>query len=359
MKYKNRVLHIMGALNAGGQETLIMNIYRKINEKDFQFDFSVVSKDKGIYEKEIENRGGNIYHIISSGEDRIKYFKQMYNLLKKYDIIHIHTSSAKVIFLVWLAKLAKCKKIIVHSHNTSCDGVKIHKITRRLLKHTNIIRIACSEEAGRWMFGNKKFLILHNGIEVLKYKFNESVRENKRNELNINKNEFVIGNIGRMEIQKNHERLIDIFYEISHKVNNAKLLIIGNGTLEDKIKEDIKIKKLEDKVILLNNRNDIHELLQAMDVFVMTSKYEGLAVSMIEAQASGLHIIASDRISKQVDITQLVQFLSLDSNNGTWTDSICRYDNKKVNREKYNQVVFNSDYNIKNTVNEILKVYET
>jgi len=360
-----RVLQVFGSLNTGGAETLVMNLYRNIDRNKIQFDFIVHTKEIGFYEKEIIALGGKIYRIPKYNViNHFKYKRAWNNFFiehKEYKIVHSHIRSTASIIL----KIAKKHglKTISHSHNTS-NGKGIKSIIKKLLQY-KIRKISdyfmgCSYEANKWLFGSKianssNCYVLNNGIDTTKFYFDIQKRIKTRESLGI-KDELVIGHVGRFCYQKNHEYLIKIFSCIKQKNENAKLLLIGSGELETKIKEDISKLNLDKNVIILNNRKDIDELMCAMDCFVFPSRYEGLGIVVVEAQATGLPCFISDTIPKNVIITPLVETLSISEDPIVWANIIMNQE-KKV-REDYSNVIIENDYDIKESTKFLFNFYK-
>ena len=224
-----KVLHYVGIMNMGGQETFIMNLYKQIDRTKIQFDFLTLGMEKGYYDNEIEKLGGKVYSIPYRKKSIIQYIKNIRSIFRNYPIVHIHTASTKVIFDVIIARLVGVKKIIVHSHSISDQDSKlIHLLCKCFLKFTPIMRFACSKEAGEWLFGKKKEVyIVKNGINTSQYRYQSENREKKRKELGILDSDKVIGHIGRFSKEKNHDFILKIFYKIA-KDSNTKLLLIGD-----------------------------------------------------------------------------------------------------------------------------------
>ena len=226
------------------------------------------------------------------------------------------------------------------------------KINKAILNHINISRVACSKEAGEWLFGNKKKVnVIPNGIELEKYVYDENIRNRVRKEFSILKEEILIGNVGRLEEQKNQLFLIKALKKLDSKY---KLIIIGEGKLRENLVREIKADALSDRVILTGARKDVEDLLQAMDIFAMPSLHEGLPIAGIEAQASGLPVIISDRVSKEVKLTPNVYFEKLQLEN--WINCI-----KKINKDRFRNAssyIKEEGYDIESTVNEIFKLYK-
>ena len=257
-----------------------------------------------------------------------------------YDVVHLHSSS-KNFFVLKEAKKFGIKTRIAHAHNVGFQTTnKIKIIVGNILKSQLIKNatnyFACSKLAGIWLFGEKivnsdKFRVIHNAIEYDKFVYNENIRKRVRNELDIDENTLVIGNVGRFTNQKNHELMIDIFNEIHKKNNNSKLMLIGIGENEEKTKNKVKSLGVENDVLFLGFKENVNEYLSSMDAFLMPSLYEGLPVVAVEAQASGLPCFMSkDVITDEVKINPNVEFISLNSSAKEWADYILSSDLKRI-----------------------------
>lgn len=326
-----RVLQVLGGLNRGGAETMVMNLYRNIDRNKIQFDFIKHTESKCAYDDEIKELGGRIYSIPKyKVYNHFQYKKAWNNFLKKhpeYKIIHGHVRSTATIYL----KIAKKYGLyaIAHSHSTS-SGKGIKAIIKNMLqfriRYIADFFMGCSQDANEWLFGKKianseKCFVLPNAIEVEKYKYNEEIARKIKAEFNIKNDEIVVGHIGRFSYMKNHKFLIEIFEKLC-KTENCKLLLVGDGELKNDIQNIVKNKHLENKVIFTGVRSDVNEILQAMDIFVMPSIFEGLPVTLIEAQASGVPSLIANTITKEVDITPLIYRENLKNEPLIWTNKI-------------------------------------
>lgn len=332
MDQQIRILHVIGQMNRGGAESMIMNIYRKIDRIKIQFDFVVHTDSICDFDDEIKSLGGKIYNCPRfTGTNIVSYIKfwnEFFKEHKEYKIIHGHIGSSASIYL----EIAKKNGLftIAHSHSGGFDtGIK-GSMYRLFSYPTRFIAdyfFACSESAGISRYGkrvvNNKtiFSVLKNAIDVNQYAFSEEIRYKKRKELDL-ENKFVIGHVGRFDKAKNQEYLVEIFKLIVKKNENAILILIGDGELKSHIFEKVKNYGLGDRVIFTGVRSDVNELLQAMDVFVFPSIYEGLPVTVIEAQAAGLPCLISDTITNEVCITALVQQLSIKQGIISWGEKI-------------------------------------
>ena len=279
------VAHIMGKWNGGGVESVVMNYYKNIDRNRIQFHFLCDEDSTDIPYEEIEKLGGKVI-VIPPYQKLFKYQKELYRIFKEnnYKIIHSHINALSV-FPLRIAKKAGVPIRIAHSHSTSNKKEWKKNILKMILRPLSKLYannyFACTEYAGKWLFGKKvverkELNVINNAIDLKKFEFNENTREDLRKELGIKEDVLVIGHVGRFMKQKNHEFLIDVFEKAIKQDDNIYLILVGQGPLEDKIKEMAKEKGIEDKILFLGQRNDVNKLYQAMDIFVLPSLYEGL-----------------------------------------------------------------------------------
>lgn len=355
-----RILHVVTIMNRGGIESMLMNLYRNIDREKIQFDFLVHRKEKGAFDDEIRELGGNIYYAppINPFHHK-KYLKALDVFFRehRYKIVHSHINALSM-FVLRAAKKANINCRIAHSHT---DRIEFDEkfffkwYCKKQLKNFLTHRFACGEKAGKWLFGNNNFTILNNAIDLYKFQFSKENNLLYRNQLGLG-NGFVLGHIGSFRKVKNHSFLIDIFSEIIKKQIDAKLILIGEGELKSEIKKKVNRLNLSDKVLFLGIRKDVQKLLNCMDVFIFPSIYEGLPVTLIEAQANGIIITASDSISKEAKITDLVQFFSLKKNAAFWAEEILKYKNG-YERIFYLTELQNAGYDIKETAKWLENFY--
>lgn len=359
-----RVLQVLGSLNMGGAETMIMNLYRKIDKKKFQFDFIVHGDDIGVYEEEIKKLGGKIYRMpkykLYNHFSYKKAWTKFFKTHKEYKIIHGHMRSTASIYL----KIAKKYKLVTlsHSHNTS-NGRGFSSIVKYLfqLKIRKIADylLACSYDSAVWLYGKKcasseKCFIINNAIDVDNFVFNIETRDKIRKQFNL-ENKFVIGQVGRLATTKNHMFTLDLFKDYLLVNKDAFLMLIGDGPLENEIEGYIKKHNLEDKVIMLKNRSDINELMQAMDLFIMPSIYEGLPLTLVEAQSASLPCVISSNISAGFLIDSLIHKNSLDASKDSWIELIEK--NKNEIRCDRRKEISKQGFDIKTNVKWLEKFY--
>ncbi len=360
-----RVLHVVGSMQQGGTENFIMNVYRNIDRTKVQFDFLV--NRKGVFENEIKELGGRVYYTPAlQNVGQIKYIKNLDEFLLKhkeeYDIIHSHINQVTGVILE-RANKAGIPIRIAHGHNNRYGPNFFVNLYKKYLgtkiKDNANYRFACSKQAGEFLYGKgEKFQVINNSIDTSKFVFNEKIRNDVRNSLNIDDECFVIGSVGRFNYQKNPLFILNIFNEYTKLNNNSKLLLIGKGKLKDKILKYIDKHKLDNKVIILEDRKDVNELMQAMDYFLLPSRYEGLGIVLIEAQASGLKCITSEKVvAEEAKVTDLLEFYSLKNNAKQWAEEIEK--NRNYGRKDTSKQIKQKKFDINATAKELECMYET
>lgn len=322
-----RVLHVVTYMGRGGLETMLMNYYRHIDRSKIQFDFLVHRDFEADYDREILSMGGKINHVSRLVPWSRKYRKELKKFFLKhpeYKIIHVHQDCLSSVALQCAEECGIAVRI-AHSHNSNQNKNIKYLIKRYYMKQIPKFAtdyFACGNEAGDWMFSGHSYRILRNAIDVSSYAYSIERAVTIRERLHVQQN-LVIGHVGRFDVQKNHIFLLDIFNECVKIVQNAKLLLVGDGEGKAQIQEKVKALGLEDKVIFTGVRSDVSDLLQAMDVFVFPSLYEGVPVTMIEAQAAGLPCVISDNVPKDCIITSdLVTSMSLLDKPRDWAKHI-------------------------------------
>lgn len=355
-----KILHIVPNMNVGGLETFIMNIYRNIDRNKIQFDFIEHYKEESFYDKEIRELGGKIYHFsLRNDNNIIKYIIELNNFYKthkEYKIIHCHMSSIGFINFI-VAKINKIKVRIAHSHNSSTEKTIKGKIKRLMMlpyKYVSTINYACSSESGKYLFGKKKFEFIPNAVDTDKFKFSKYNRIQIRKKFDIDDATVVIGHIGRFNIQKNHEFIIDMFKKYNFIHPNSKLMLIGNGELYNKIKAKVKEMNLEKNVIFTGVVNETWKYYSAFDIFILPSFFEGLPVVGVEAQCNGIKCLFANNITKEIQVTNLISYLNLDID--TWVKTLCDID-IYYDKKNYYKIVKNTNFNIKKLAKKMQKKY--
>jgi glycosyltransferase involved in cell wall biosynthesis len=337
-----RVLHVVTYMGRGGLETMLMNYYRNIDRTKVQFDFLVHRQEEADYDAEIKSMGGKIYRLPRLNPWSVSYLRVLNKFFKEhpeYQIVHSHLDCMSGIPLKY-AKKNGVKVRIAHAHSSS--QTKDIKYPLKLLFKKKISNrashmFACGQEAGDWMFNGAKFRVLNNAIDAQKFIYQPNDARKIKKELGI-EDKFVIGHVGRFAPPKNHDFLIDIFNEIQMIEKESVLLLIGHGEYYQKIQEKVKQLGLERKVLFMGLQSNVAEWMQAMDVFVFPSIYEGLPVTMIEAQAAGMPCVISDKVPIECKKTDLVTQLSLELSAKEWAKQILTFRETKK-RNTYEQIV--------------------
>ena len=292
-----KILQVGLGNNPGGMEAFVMNYFRELARQGVSFDF-VSMYGTIAYEKEILELGGRVFYVPNIKKDYFGYIKAFRKLLsrEKYDVVHVNMLSAANIVPLRLAKQAGVRKVIAHSHNASAPGIVrklMDGVNRPRMKHYVNEKFACSEKAGRWLFGDKAF---------------------ERGE---------VGHVGRFQIQKNHEAILRIFHEIQRKEPAARLCLIGDGELKEQIQEQAKKAGVLDKIIFTGVCQDVERYLSAMDVFLFPSLFEGLPFTLLEAQANGLPCVISDQITGEAVLSrENVTMISLAESPEKWAKAV-------------------------------------
>lgn len=355
-----RILQVVTHMNRGGLETMLMNYYRHIDRTEIQFDFLTHRCYSGDYGDEIKSLGGKIYHMSTLNPFSREYKTDLSLFFEKhpeYQIIHVHQDCMSSVVLKE-AKKHNVRVRIAHSHNSSQDKnlkYPIKLFYRHFIPKYATYLLSCGEDAGKWMFCGEKFEVLNNAIDAKKYIFNQEKRNKIRDLWGISKDELLVGHVGRFSPPKNHFFLIEIFASILKRIN-AKLILVGDGKLRTQIEEKVKEMGLQDRIILCGVRGDVADLLQAMDVFVFPSHYEGLPVTMIEAQAAGLPCLISDKVSSECIITDLVQQISLNAGAEVWAQKAIALA-KNMRRKNTYELIKNKGFDIEENAKQLQNFY--
>lgn len=365
---KIRIFQFPIASSNGGITHYAMNNWKYLDKGTFSCNFGTVSKQLG-FSDEIEKNGAGLKYISCTAENnREKFIEEMTKLLKgNYDIIHLHTSFWKSTLVEDIAKECRIPKIIVHSHSTMIDILDDEKRKIAEVQHNKVKESfsldqatdfwACSKLAADWLFGENiprdRIKIMKNAINVEGFTFNNEIRKIYRKKFNL-EGDFVICNVGRLVYSKNQEFLLYVFSKVVKEIKNAKLLLVGNGVLLESLKELARELKIDDKVMFLGDRNDINNILQATDLFCLPSRFEGLGISLIEAQTSGLKCLSSPFAPAEADITNNIHKLPLDVN--SWVEKIIEIEKGYERKNMYDEIT-KAGYNIKYQIKEVEKMY--
>lgn len=351
-----RILNVLGTTNLGGAESRVMELYRALDRDKVQFDFLVHTDQDGQYSEEIRSLGGRIYSVprfqvwnILSYKKALRKFFREHN---EFAAVQGHMTSTASIYLP-IAKKAGVPVTIAHARSAGVDrGIKgtITKLIRYPLKYRADYCFTCSAEAGEAVYGRQwvergNVWTIPNAIDVRRFAYNPTVRAEVRAELGI-ADKFVIGHIGRFGFMKNHSYLIDIFAELCRMRDDAVLVLIGKGELEEEIRARVNASGVADKVLFLGNRFDVERYYQAFDYFVFPSVFEGLPGSVVEAQASGLCCLVSDQVTKEVGLTELVTYKSIGEPAANWAGEIMRNGRKALVREDMRTAIAEKNFDV-------------
>lgn len=361
-----RVLHSVSNMDRAGVETMLMNYYRHIDKTKIQFDFLCNKKKKGAYEEEIINLGGRIYR--SPGLNPLRWF-QYQKLVKKIlidnsdiKIVHSHNGAFALQSQI-AAKKCNIKNRITHAHGTKIDvnyKLPLKLLYKKFIKFYSNYFWGCGKEAIEYYFGKNivkqnKYKIVKNAIEIDKFIYNKEKRDKLRRRYNL-ENKFVIGNVGRFMKQKNHEFILKLFKTVLKQKPNSVLVLIGDGELLDVMKNKSKQINIQNNVIFMGNIENVNEMYQAMDLFLLPSLFEGLPVAGIEAQTAGLKCIMSDTISSEVAITENVEFLNLKKDSiEKWTEEILK--NTNYERKDMSKEIIDAGYSIEEEAKKLQEIY--
>lgn len=326
----------------GGLATVMMNYYQAIDKTDLQIDFASTNTISDNFINKLRINNSKYFNLGSRKRTPLLYLQNLKKVItkQKYDIIHVNGNSATMALELYMAKLCGIKCRIAHGHITRSSYPVLHKLLFPIFRISYTHAIAVSKQTGDWLFRHN-YDIFNNAIDLYHYKYSEDLRKKFRKRYGINEATLVIGNVGKLNIQKNHSYLIKIFKEIKDLRKDSILLIVGGGELEGELKTQTKKLGISDSVIFLGMVDDTSESLQAMDVFVFTSIFEGLGMSLIEAQASGLPCIASETIPKETQVSEFVQYFSLSEKPKRWADAVLSLE------------MFDRDLQSKNACNQI------
>lgn len=366
-----RVLQIMGGLKRVGLETFAMNMYRSIDRSEIQFDFLLTQVTGGDYEEEAKSMGANIYHLPPRNKGYKAYHKALDDFFREhhnYIAIHEHISSLTSIDPAYYAKKYGIPVRIFHSHSSSIQKSLplhwVHTILHYMNKpkvHTYATHyLGCSDKALDWIYKytgvRSKAKMVNNSIDCEMYRFNKTVRSEVRKEFNIGEDDFVIGHVGRFIPLKNQGFLIDILEELHKTMSTVKILLIGEGETMKDVKAKVESKGLKNLVIFTGVRSDVVRLMQAMDIFVMPSWFEGLPVTLVEAQAAGLPIVASATISHDSDLSGTILFKSIKEPAVDWAKCIVEW-KAKLGRPDNIEAIKSAGFDSKITVKQLVEIY--
>ena len=357
---KIKVAMVTNHFGITGIGTVIMNYCKALDKEKYDLTIFAGQPISEKYEKECLEKDIHLVTLPSRHRNPKGHYIALWKALRAghYDIVHDHGSSSMMAIELTIAKLAGVKSRIAHSHNSNCPNMKVHKLLNPYFRTVYTKALACGQLAGNWLFGENNFEILPNGFHTDDFTFSKKERDAVRNKLGV-ENQLLIGHIGRINEQKNQEYLLDIFEEVAAERDDALLLIVGTGPDEEKIKTRVKEHPYKNRIILYGETDNPTALYSAMDIFVFPSKYEGLPVVLLEAQISGLLCVVSDKITREVDLGDLI-WESIDDAPKQWAKAVlsveCRSEKERISyRENHLKTI--RSYDITQSVKQLDKIY--
>lgn len=360
-----RILQMMSSLDIGGSQAFVMNLYRNIDRESIQFDFIIDHPEQTYFQAEIEKLGGKVYVLPSFRGTNLKELRKAWNNFfrehPEYHVLHSHSRSYASIYIPIAKKHGL--KTIIHSHSTS-NGKGIGAVAKAFLQYPLRYQadyfMACSHEAGEWLFGSKVckkayFQIVKNAIDAQKYRYNEGIRQQVRQELGLGK-EFVLGFLARVTEPKNPLFAIEVFHALRKRMLDAKLLFVGDGSLMQKVRDKAAEYGILDSIVFTGARPDVERMLFAMDCYILPSLWEGLGISLIEAQASGIQCVCSENIPKEAIVTKLVMQRQLAEGAQEWAKKIAE-NAGSYTRSDQSEVIKQAGYDILENVSKMTDFY--
>ena len=363
-----RVLQVGMTRNLGGIETYLIEQFRHLDKSKIDYDFVNITGEYSIcYEDEILASGSKIFKVVSRHKNPLLHYWQWFNILLQnkgiYDVIVLNTNSLEYVFPLVLGKIFGIPVRVIHSHNSGFENKQglarrlLVGMNKKLLAWSANLRFACSQFAGQWMFKDNPYHVIYNAIDIHKYDADLAVRDEMRQALNLD-TALTLLHVGRFSYQKNHSFLLDIFKEVHSIQPDSVLLLVGDTTEESEflteVKRKIKAYGLENVVRLLGRRDDVNKIMQAADVLVMPSFFEGLTVVGIEAQASDLPLLLSDTVTKELGLLPSTQFISLEAGPTAWAEAIVN--SKQHNRQSRYEELKAAGYDIGNETERVEKL---
>ena len=369
MKYPIRILQFPGTMLFGGVGSVVMNLYRNIDRTKVQFDFCVPRKERGPLDEEIESMGGRIFYIPKKrGSGFRNYIKVIQNVINEngpYKAVHIHSIHMGAVPLFATKGLGLCTIYHVHStQDPALDKLPCHRflelILKKYIQKKASYRVACGKMAGKYIYGNKSFIVLNNAVDLNRFYPFEDVRRQKiRRSLNIQDDDIIVGDIARFSSVKNMTRFVKFAEEDKNNLGKLKFLLVGDGEEKQAIEKQISERSLNDKFILTGSRNDVEVLYNAMDVFCLPSIFEGLPVSLMEAQAVGLPCVISDAVTREGVVgSSKVESIALSTADKTWLQSFYELADSRVqDQEEIRKRFIERKYEISSIAKEIEQIY--
>lgn len=357
-----KVLAVLtGEMRFDGITNSVLNYYKAMDRSGMKIGIVSARGTNAEMKKNFEDIGCEVYLLENRDSSPIQYFVQLICIIKseKYEILHAHGNSATLAIETTAAFLAGCRVRIVHSRNSFCEHTKADKILRPLMYVTYTDGFACGKKAGEWLFGDRPFTVINNGKDIERFLFKPDVRQRFREKLGASDNMILLGHVGLFHRQKNHPFLIDVFKEVCRRSNNYRLVLIGEGEGREKIEHLVREKGLMDKVFFLGSRSDVDALIQALDIMVFPSLFEGMPNVVLEWQIAGLPALISDTITRECGIMDSISYLPLEEGPAYWAEQILRtpLEDRISTRETIRKRFIESGFDIMENAKKLKGIY--
>lgn len=364
MKAENEVVKLLIVCTVpterNGITNVIFNLLGAMDRSSFQIGYVAINEPDDFYRRKLDDFGVALHVVSRKLSAPLQYIKDLARVAKGYDIIHVHGNSATMVLEMIAAKIAGVKVRAAHSHNTTCSMKKIDACSRPFFHALCNLRFACGQKAGTWLYGKRNFNIINNGIDCNRFVFNAVDRDRIRKDLGLN-NEILIGHVGNYVEAKNHSFLIEVFKAVLKRGVDARLLLLGDGKLRKETEDQVHALNIDNKVFFAGSVNNTNEYLSAMDLVVMPSIFEGLPLTLVEEQANGLPILASDIITTDANMTGLVKYKSLEDSKKEWAKEIIRIlsGSKRNSNESQKAIIriMDAGYDINLVSQNLVRIY--
>lgn len=363
VKIKVLIIITTDFVSYGGLTTVMMNYYRAMSKEKLQIDFASTNNPSNDLKKELMKNESRYFNLGNRKHNPLRYMLNLVDVIRqgRYDVIHVNGNSSTMAIELLIARACGVHTRIAHVHTTRTKYPYLNIVLHPIFKKSYTKSLATSRNSGKWLYG-EKYLVLNNAIDTNKYKFDKDIRKKMRSKYRINE-KFVIGNVGKFNFPKNHSYLLKIFSEYSKRDDSAILVIAGGGELEQQLKKKAKELAIKDKVIFLGMLDDVSEILQAFDVFIFPSNFEGLGLAVIEAQSAGLICIASKNVPEETHVTSNISYLDLNADISIWVNKIseAKVTIERTNRSDMSKIarhsIIENGYDISYSAKKLEQIY--
>lgn len=347
---------------ASGIPMVMFNLLRGMDCSGLEIGYVSINEPEERFRRELEERGVRVWVVPRKLSSPWAYVWKLTKIARHYDILHAHGNSATLLLEMLAAFLAGVKVRGAHSHNTTCTQKSIDRAARPLFYALCNFRLACGEAAGKWLFGKRGFHVINNGVDTDRFRFDEVDRQNLRSHLGLDGCR-VIGHVGNFVEAKNHPFLIEVFAEVEKRMPEARLLLLGGGDGRDAVMRMVEERRLKEKVVFAGSVADTEKYMSAMDIVVMPSLFEGLPLTLVEEQASGLNVLVSDAVTTQADMTGLLKFKPLVDGAESWGEAVAqmltgyKQEEREMNSACAIKRIRENRYDIRVVAEELKQIY--